>query len=262
MKPRAVVTLCAGGLIWGSLAAAVALETAPASSPSGDTTGPGPGLDVPVVLVPGWFDTGRDLAALRIRLLGAGLAETYVRTLTFAEPTGSNRDHAEELDSVVVELLAGTGAEKVDIVAHSMGGLATRWYLNTRSHAPVRRVAFLGTPHRGTLSAHLAWGDGRDEMLPDSPFLEALNARPPLPDGVEAITVRTPIDTHVLPGESATLPGVPDHVVCCPTHPGLLEDEEVFVIVLDFLEGVGATGGDARGPSSDTGAPAGDREGP
>ena len=193
-------------------------------------------LDVPVVLVPGWFDTARDLAALRIRLLGAGLDGTQVRTVTFADPTGSNMDHAEELGVVVSEVLAETGGRQVDIVAHSMGGLATRWYLNTHADAPVRRVAFLGTPHEGTLSAHLAWGDGRDEMLPDSPFLQALNGQAAVPDGIEAITVRTPIDTHVLPGESATLTGVVDHVVCCPSHAGLLDDEDVFIIVLDFLE--------------------------
>lgn len=207
-------------------------------------------LDVPVVLVPGWLDTGRDLADLRIRLLGAGLDGSAVRTLTFEEPTGSNVDHAEEIDSLVTQVLTETGATEVDIVAHSMGGLATRWYLNTRPDAPVRRVAFLGTPHRGTLSAHLAWGDGRDEMLPDSRFLEALNGQAALPDGVEAITVRTPIDTHVLPGESATLPGVEDHVVCCPTHPGLLEHDEVFMIVLDFLERAESTTGSPDAPLS------------
>jgi hypothetical protein len=76
-------------------------------------------------------------------------------------------------------------------------------------------------------------------MMPNSLFLEALNAQPALPAGVEAMTVRTQIDTHVVPGESATLPGVPDHVVCCPTHPGMLENEEVFLIVRDFLARVG-----------------------
>ncbi len=197
-------------------------------------------LSVPIVLVPGWFDTGRDLAALRIRLLGAGLDGEAVHTITFEDPTGSNMDHADEIHVAVSELLARTGAERVDIVAHSMGGLATRWYLNTHPNPPVRRVAFLGTPHRGTLSAHLAWGAGRDEMLPDSPFLEALNTQAPLPEGIEAITVRTLLDTHVIPGENGTLPGIEDHVVCCPTHPGLLEDEEVFLVVLDFLERVGA----------------------
>jgi len=194
-------------------------------------------LDVPVILVPGWFDTARDLAALRIRLIGAGVPAEYVHALSFADPTGSNLDHAEELDSLVREVMEETGIDRVDIVAHSMGGLATRWYLNTHPEAPVRKVAFLATPHHGTLSAHLAWGDARDEMLPDSPFLTALNAQGGVPEGVEAVTVRTPIDTRVLPPESGTLAGVADHVVCCPTHAGMLESEDVFLVVLDFLEG-------------------------
>lgn len=228
------------GSVRASVVLATSLALAAMRMPEPSTVPASARLDVPVVLVPGWLGTGRDLADMRIRLMAVGLDGTAVRTLTFRDPTGSNVDHAAEIDSLVQEVRAETGAELVDIVAHSMGGLATRWYLGSLPDAPIRRVAFLGTPHRGTLAAHLAWGDGRDDMLPDSPFLEALNARPALPDGVEAITVRTPIDTRVLPGESATLPGVQDYEVCCPTHAGLLENEDVFIIVLDFLERVGA----------------------
>jgi triacylglycerol lipase len=194
--------------------------------------------DVPVVLVPGWFDTARELAALRIRLLGAGAS--HVETVTFREPTGSNRVHAEEIDSVVAQLLRETGADRVDIVAHSMGGLATRWYLKTHADAPVRRAVFIASPHRGTYSAALAWGEGREEMMPESEFLTSLNTGAPVPPGVEAMTIRTPIDTHVLPGESATLPGVEDHTVCCPTHQGLLRSDDVFYLVLDFLDRTGS----------------------
>lgn len=190
----------------------------------------------PVLLVPGWFDTGRDLAALRIRLLGAGWSDDWVEAITFRDPTGSNRDHAEELSEAVDRMLASTDAERVDIVAHSMGGLATRFYLWSRVDARVRRVVFIGSPHRGTLSAHLAWGGGRREMMPDSPFLDSLNARPPVPPEVEAITIRTRVDTHIVPGESATLPGIADFELCCPTHAGLLRHQEVFEIVLRFLE--------------------------
>lgn len=191
---------------------------------------------VPVLLVPGWLDTGRDLAAMRIRLLATGWSDEQIRTLTFREATGSNRDHAEEIAEAIDSLMARTGSDQVDVVAHSMGGLATRWYLLQRPHAPVRRVVFIGTPHRGTRSAHLAWGGGRSEMMPDSPFLDTLNSAAPYPQNVEMITVRTVIDTHIIPGESATLPGVEDHELCCPTHAGLLDDAEVFEIVRDFLE--------------------------
>lgn len=191
---------------------------------------------LPVVLVPGWFDTGRNLATLRIRFLGAGWAPDQVVALTFRDPTGDNDTHAQELAQAVDSLLLRTSAAKVDIVAHSMGGLATRRYLELRGPAaPVRRVVLLATPNQGTWSAYLAFGDGRDDMVPGSPFLASLNAAPPLPAGVEGLTVRTPLDVHVLPGESGLLPGVPDLEVCCPTHEGLLRDPEVFQVVRRFL---------------------------
>ena len=216
------------GLLWIGVGA-----TAPASLP--DPVEPSTRNEVPVLLIPGWLDTGRDLAAMRIRLLGAGWDQDAVRTLTFDEPTGSNRDHAHEIAAAVSALMAETGAAEVDIVAHSMGGLATRWYLLRQSSEAVRRVVFIGSPHRGTHSARLAWGGGREEMMPGSPFLDTLNAQAATPSGVEALTIRTTIDTHIIPGESATLPGVTDHKLCCPTHAGLLHDEEVFQLVLTFL---------------------------
>lgn len=190
---------------------------------------------VPVLLVPGWFDTGRDMAPLRVRLLAAGWPATHVMAVTFRDPTGSNREHAEEIDSAAARLLERSGASRLDIVAHSMGGLATRWALERPGAPPARRVAFLATPQRGTWAAYVAWGAGGDEMEPGSPFLDSLNAHPPVPRGVEAMTIRTPLDTHILPEESATLPGIPDHVVCCPTHEGLIADMEAFRLIRHFF---------------------------
>lgn len=231
-----------GEVVSSSDATSDSAEEASTSRPGpgemSDAYGVGPAPDeLPVLLVPGWLDTARDLAAMRIRLLGAGWSGEHVETITFDDPTGSNRVHADELAEAVDSILTWTGAPAVNIVAHSMGGLATRWYLETNADAPVRKVIFIGSPHRGTLAAHLAWGEGGDEMMPESPFLDSLNARAPAPEGVDAITIRTLVDTHIVPGESATLPGVPDYEICCPTHAGLIRDDEVFRIVLDFLEG-------------------------
>lgn len=189
---------------------------------------------VPVLVVPGWFDTGMTLAGLRARFRLAGYPAGHVAAVTFHDPVGGNREHAAELAVAVEHLLERTGQEQVDIVAHSMGGLATRVYLLEHS-LRVRRVVFLATPHRGTVSAYLAFGKGREEMLPGSSFLRELNASPPVPPGVEALTVRTLLDTHILPGSSATLDGVPDVTICCPTHAGLTRDLEVFQAVLAFL---------------------------
>lgn len=210
------------GMSWGS-----GLSPAQETRPS-----------VPVLLVPGWFDTAAELQGLRSHLRGAGWPVERVTAVTFVDPTGGNHDHAHEIAVAVDSLLARTGAERVDVVAHSMGGLATRLYLRERP-GKVRRVVFMATPHRGTLSAYLAFGRGRAEMLPGSAFLDSLNAGPAVPPGVEALTVRTLLDTHILPGESATLPGVRDVTVCCASHAGLTRSLDAFRAVRDFLRGEG-----------------------
>lgn len=235
---RALFAVVAVAVAW-AVASWLPVDPAPTGNGASDAVSAGADGDVPlpVILVPGWLDSGQDLARIRGRLIQAGWPPERVRIASFDDPAGSNRDHAAELDVIARSVLRENEADSLDIVAFSMGGLATRWYLLHGDPVPVRRVAFLASPHRGTLSAHLAWGASREEMIPESPFLDSLNAGPALPDGVAGITVRTPIDTHVIPGENAMLPGVTDHEVCCPTHAGMLRDAQVFEIVRRFLEG-------------------------
>jgi hypothetical protein len=72
-------------------------------------------------------------------------------------------------------------------------------------------------------------------MKPGSPFLLSLIRFYGVPPGVEGITVRTPVDLHVLPPESAALPPLPDIEVCCPTHAGMLDHDETFEVIEAFL---------------------------
>ena len=116
-----------------------------------------------------------------------------------------------------------------------MGGLATRYYVANGGAEEVRRIVFLATPHRGTMSAYLVWGQGAREREPGSAFLVELRRSLMLPNSVRAINIRTPLDLHVLPRESATLPGAPNLEVCCPTHAGLLDHDETFEVIARFL---------------------------
>ena len=208
-------------------------------------------LPTPVLLVPGWSDPEAALAPLRARFIQAGWPPGRVASMGFRDPAGSNRAHAREVAGRLRTLREVTGAPAVDVVAHSMGGLALRHHLADSGGDGVRRVVFLATPHRGTVAAHLAWGAGGEEMEPGSPFLDSLNAVPPVPRGVRALAVRTALDLRVLPGESARLPeadNVENVEVCCPTHPGLLDDLETFRLVAAFLRrnGTGAPGPGGR----------------
>ena len=191
---------------------------------------------VPVLLVPGWLRGARELAPLAERLSRDGWPTEWVHALEFEDPVGSNLDHAREIREAIEELRSTVGSGRVDVIAHSMGGLAL-WALLQQygDLLPIRRVVFLGSPLQGTLVAHLAWGEGGEEMRPGSGFLERLQDGPDPGHWVEALTIRTPLDLTVVPNRMGTLPGLGDRLVCCPTHQGLQDHEETFLLARDFL---------------------------
>lgn len=196
---------------------------------------PDPALQPPVLLVPGWSDRAPQLEEFRRRMVESGWPEDRVMAMEFEDPVGSNRAHAREVAAAAEALRRSADSERVDVVAFSMGGLAVRQFLYFEDGSTrVRRAAFLGTPHRGTIAAVFAWGDGAREMIPGSPFLERLNTVHPL-EGVEMAAIRTAIDTRVVPGSSAMLPGAVNVEVCCPGHTGMLRDPGTFALVRSFL---------------------------
>ena len=112
-------------------------------------------IDVPVLLVPGWFDTERDLAALRIRLVSAGWESDHVATVTFSDPENrmftlrnvgddaADSDPAFDGTTITTSLEAGEYDPTVD------AGIVVQ--------APPPQIAFTGA--RFTL-ALLSWGIG------------------------------------------------------------------------------------------------------
>ena len=216
-----------------------ALMTAGVGPLSAQVVNPGPiRARTPVLLVPGWSDGGDELVALRDRFVEAGWSPESVAIVDFRDPVGSNREHAREIALAAAALRVTAGTSRIDMVAHSMGGLAVRYHLRHRASpmADVRRVVFLATPHFGTYSSLVAWGEGAREMYPGSDFLLTLMEGRPIPDEIDAVTIRTPLDLHILPPESAIIPGVPDLQICCPTHAGLLDDPGVFDRIVGFLQ--------------------------
>jgi triacylglycerol lipase len=193
-------------------------------------------LKHPVLLVPGWSDRARKLRHLQQHLLAAGWPAHTVRALEFRNRFGGNVEHAQEIAEAVRALAGNESGARIDIVAHSMGGLAVRQLLYAhpeRMH--VRRVVFLGTPHAGTLAAYLGWGQGARDMRRGSKFLNALAAATP-GESVELISIRTPLDLRVFPGTSAELSGARNVTVWCAGHRRLLRAPAVFRLVQSLLE--------------------------
>jgi len=63
---------------------------------------------------------------------------------------------ARDLGTRIQEVVAETGGRKVNIVAHSMGGVVARQYLNTTPNAPVQKLILLGVPSHGSPDAFQA----------------------------------------------------------------------------------------------------------
>jgi triacylglycerol lipase len=189
-----------------------------------------------VLLVPGWSDRARRLNWLQREFIRGGWPSTHVDVVDFRDRFGSNIDHAAEIASAIEELRRKTGAERVDVVAHSMGGLALRYYLHFHAGSTkVRRVVFTGTPHRGTWMAYLGWGKGAREMRPGNPLLATLGGLPPVPPGIGALCIHTPLETRILPRSSALLSDSRHQRVWCASHPRLLRSRKVFAAIRDFL---------------------------
>ena len=166
----------------------------------------------PVVLVHGFADTGETpwWRRLRRHLRADGYGEADLHTVSLGDRVGqahgSPREYAADVAAALESVFDARG-RPVDVVAHSMGGLAARWALEELSAAPqARGLVTLGTPHRGTRAARLAarTPGGRD-MVPGSEFLGTLNDGP-TPAGVRYTAVRSRFDPFVVGPRRARLP--------------------------------------------------------
>lgn len=195
-----------------------------------DATGMDPAALPPVLLIPGWWDDAPAMVPLARRLVAHGWPPERVEAVGFRDSVGCCRAHADEIDAAAAALRERVGAGRVDVVAHSMGGLAVRHWLGRRP--AVRRALFLATPHRGTWAAWLVWGEGGRQMRPGSPFLRGL---PPLSAEVEAAAVYTPLDLRLFPPSTARPADLPAWRVWSPTHAGMLRHRGTARTVASLL---------------------------
>lgn len=113
-----------------------------------------PGTAKPIVLIPGLADNLSVFTALRRALENNGAGP--VVSFGYSPFITDARTAATALAAHVEQLCADTGASRVDLVGHSLGGLIARYYVqclggNTR----VDTVATVATPHGGTVTAWL-----------------------------------------------------------------------------------------------------------
>ncbi len=143
-----VVTGC------GSAASSGILDVAGATTASAQAAPVAPG-STPVLLIHGIFDNSSKMEPMD-RYLGAhGFQSRYLINLV---PNGGQaplETLAAEVRQRVDQILADTGAPKIDIVAFSMGGVVSRYYLQDLDGlSRTRRFVTISSPHHGTMTAY------------------------------------------------------------------------------------------------------------
>lgn len=212
----------------------------------------------PVVIIPGLFGNGPGAAQSGYAYLQQRLTSAGFDVDVFVAPdygVGDIHANAARLSAFVDGVLADTGASKVDIVAHSQGGVMARDYIKTLGGAAkVDSLVMYGASNYGSQWANLAnaWGAncvgmlGCSEIAIGSAYLNALNAGDDSIGSVKYTSIATQYDSVMTPYTNAFLDAADGNITNinvqsqCPfrygDHFSVLSDGTVIDGVIDALK--------------------------
>lgn len=164
---------------------------------------------------------------LRQRLEAAGCT---VASVSLFPPFASIGRLVPQLHERIEAVCQATGARKLTLVGHSMGGLVCRSYLARHGSGRVRGLITLATPNQGTELARFGPGRNAREMEPDSLWLHDMRNEKP---GVPTIAFCNPVDNYVMPPANQRLPDA--HNVELPPvgHLAMLYDDRISDQIVD-----------------------------
>lgn len=209
-------------------------------------TGPLSGAVVharPVVLIHGWIARKTSWAQTIVRMHRMGVVD--VHTATYDVFQHDVPDAAERLADKVRRVADSHRVDAVDVVGHSMGGLAALHAALHVDDLPLGRAVTLGTPYLGAPLARLTdwspvtWGPLRSaqQMRPGSSYLTELRdgARCGLP--TEAWTCLWSPADELVPPPSGELDGPTVTCVRTPpvSHVEMLLSRRVAAMTVDAL---------------------------
>ena len=183
--------LLPGGRVWQQANrkdAAAAGSDLPADSTS---------AAMPVVLVHGYVHNRSAFLVMAQALKRAGFA--HVHGFNYNPLLADLHQIAAHLGAEVERITRTTGASKVALVGHSMGGMVARHFVQLLDgHDAVHTVITIGAPHRGSYTAYLGFGPAAAQLRPGSTYLHRLEASA-RPNAVRWISYYSDLDFLVVP---------------------------------------------------------------
>src|SRR6478672_5594711 len=129
----------------------------------------------PLVFVHGYSGSTSNFDTMVSRFTADGYASAKLYRFGYNSFYYSNKSSADQLRNFVNGVRSANSSQPVSIVAHSNGGLVSRWYrVKLGGTASMRRFVTLGTPHKGTNTSYACFSAACFEMRPGSTFLNEL----------------------------------------------------------------------------------------
>lgn len=194
-------------------------------------------LDTPVLLVHGFGHNSSAWLMLRRALRRSGF--TSIHTMNYNPLRHDVPELAQKLSDRIELIRELTGAAKVHIVGHSLGGVITRWLVQELGgEAVVDTAITLSSPHAGTVAAFAGPGRTARELRPNSWLLRRLN-HDVVPTDVRWVAFYGDADALVQPLRSGRIdaPALNARNVLVPGmgHMGMLLDGSVVDQVVNEL---------------------------
>ncbi|MFN4328409.1 MAG: esterase/lipase family protein [Limnobacter sp.] len=188
---------------------------------------------LPVLLIHGYLCNAGVWTATRSMLDKANISH---HAITLEPAIGSIRKYPGQIQRAIDDLLAATGAPQVCILAHSMGGVAARYYVTEYGDERIASMLSLGSPHYGTALSSLGIGKNVRQMAWGSFFLRQLRSNPR--DAAfqrKVISLWTPQDNIVCPPASSKLEFARNIAVPGCGHVSLVTHPFTEQLILNWL---------------------------
>jgi triacylglycerol lipase len=179
-----------------------------------------------VVMVHGIFEDGKAFDSLKRRLEYHGI-KCYVPKLTPADGRGGLENLAQGLQRDIDKEFGDE--EPFGLIAFSMGGLVSRYYLQELGGAKrCETFMTISTPHHGTKVAHAYPTKGSQQMRPGSEFLQKLQASENTLGDIPIVSYRTPFDLIIIPTGSSVWDRAENRSYNITLHPLMLHTKSVL----------------------------------
>ena len=202
----------------------------------------GPDGFAPVVLVHGLGGNRGCWTPLRLFLRMNGRRRIYA----YGYSGGTVEEIADGLKRFVDEVLAATGESSVEIVAHSLGGVVSRYAIQRLGMADsVRSLITMATPHQGTYAARWANTTLTRPLCPDSALMKDLATDDLSLLPMKFVSIYSDRDVYVVPASMMTHPAAENILLPGLSHSQHLASTAVFRVVQSKLSPMDPAWGEA-----------------